>query len=154
MASEKPYLGSVHRLKLEIVTPENLVFSEWVDSLIAPGISGELCILPSHCPLITMLQPGELRIIKKGEELLLAIGGGFLEVKQNGIVILADIVERAENIDAQKAEEAKQRAEQRLSERQISAFDKAAAEAALRLELTRLRVAQKRKKKKKDLIDM
>jgi F-type H+-transporting ATPase subunit epsilon len=91
MAYIKPYSANEHRLKLEIVTPENLVYSESVDALIAPGISGELCILPAHCPLITMLQPGELRIKKDDEEILLAVGGGFLEVKQGGIIILADI---------------------------------------------------------------
>jgi len=98
-------------IRLDIVTAEQLVFSDDVDIVVAPGIDGELAILPRHAPLMTMLQPGELRVRKGGEETFMAITGGFLEVRPDRITILADAAERAEDIDAARAEEAKRRAE-------------------------------------------
>jgi F-type H+-transporting ATPase subunit epsilon len=139
-------------INLDIVTPEKLVFSGNVDYVSIPGIEGEMGILPHHCPLITMLQPGELRIRKANEEVSLAVGGGYLEVKPDRIIILADIAERDDSIDAQKAEEAKRRAEQTLSGAGISPMDKSATEASLRLELARLKIAEKRKKKQKKIV--
>jgi F-type H+-transporting ATPase subunit epsilon len=140
-------------LKLEIVTQERYIYSDDVDFVIAPGVEGELGILPNHCPLITMLQPGELKIIKKDEEILIAIGGGFLEVRPDRIIILADVADRDDEIDMQKVEEAIRRAEQLLSNREISAVDKTELETSLRLELARLNIAEKRKKKHRGLID-
>jgi F-type H+-transporting ATPase subunit epsilon len=140
-------------LKLEIVTQERSIYSDDVDFVIAPGVEGELGILPNHCPLITMLQPGELKIIKKDEEILIAIGGGFLEVRPDRIIILADVADRDDEIDMQKVEEAIRRAEQLLSNREISAVDKTELETSLRLELARLNIAEKRKKKHRGLID-
>lgn len=139
-------------INLDIVTPEKLVFSGKVDYVSVPGVDGELGILPHHSPLITILQPGELRIKLENEEVSLAVGGGYLEVKPDRIIILADIAERDDSIDAQKAEEAKRRAEQTLSSGQISAVDKSAVEASLRMELARLKLVEKRKKKQKKII--
>jgi F-type H+-transporting ATPase subunit epsilon len=136
---------------LDIVTPEKLVFSGLVDYVSVPGVDGELGILPHHCPLITMLQPGELRIRKENDEVSLAVGGGYLEVRPDRIIILADIAERDDSIDEQKAEEAKRQAERTLSGEQISAVDKSAVEVSLRLELTRLKIIEKRKKKQKKI---
>jgi len=86
-------------IKLDIVTAERVVFSEDVDVVVAPGVEGQLGILPHHTPLMTMLQPGELRVKKGGEEFFLAISGGFLEVRPDRVIVLADAAERVEEID-------------------------------------------------------
>jgi F-type H+-transporting ATPase subunit epsilon len=132
-------------LRLEIVTAERLVYSDEVDMVIAPGIEGQLGILPHHAPLMTMLEPGELRVKKSGEEISIAISGGFLEVLQNKVEILADTAERAEEIDIARVEEAKQRAEEQLKLRPPGA-DLVAAEAALRRSLAQLKVVERRRK--------
>ena len=133
-------------IRLDIVTAEQLVFSADVDVVIAPGIDGEMAILPRHAPLMTMLQLGELRVRQEGEEFSLAVTGGFLEVRPDRVTVLADAAERAEDIDAARAEEAKRRAEERLAGR-VSETDTARAEAALRRSLIRLRVAAKRRRR-------
>jgi F-type H+-transporting ATPase subunit epsilon len=137
-------------IKLDIVTAEHKVYSDDVDIVVAPGIDGELAILPHHAPLMTMLQPGELRVRKGSEEIFMAITGGFLEVRPDRVTILADAAERAEDIDAARAEEAKRRAEQRLSGK-LPDTDMARAEAALRRSLIRLRVAEKRRRRRAEL---
>jgi F-type H+-transporting ATPase subunit epsilon len=137
-------------IKLDIVTAEQLVFSDDVDIVVAPGIDGELAVLPHHAPLMTMLQPGELRVRKGGEETYMAVTGGFLEVRPDRVTILADAAERVEDIDAARAEEARRRAEERLSGK-ISETDMARAEAALRRSLLRLRVAEKRRRRRSEL---
>ena len=133
--------------RLDIVTAERVVFSDDVDVVVAPGIEGQLGILPHHAPLMTMLQPGELLVRKGGEEFLLAITGGFLEVRPDRVIILADAAERAEEIDVTRAEEAKRRAQERLSQR-IPGADAARAEASLRRALARLEVAERRRKRR------
>lgn len=135
-------------LRLDIVTAEGAVFSEDVDLVIVPGIEGEMSILPHHAPLMTTLQPGEL-ITKKGdEEYSLAISGGFLEVRQDRVIVLADTCERAEDIDITRAEEAKSRAEKQLAEGYVPEVDAARAEASIRRSLIRLKVAERRRKRK------
>ena len=134
-------------IRLDIVTAEGVVYSEDVDVVVAPGIEGQLGILPHHAPLMTTLQAGELRVRKGGEEFLLAISGGFLEVRPDRVIVLADAAERAEEIDIVRAEEAKRRAEAALTRRAPEA-DAAQAEAALRRSLIRLRVAEGRRKRK------
>ena len=99
-------------MKLDIVTAERAVYSEDVEAVIAPGVEGQLGILPHHAPLMTTLQPGELIVKKGGEEVRLVITGGFLEVRPDRVVVLADAAERAEEIDVSRAEEARRRAEQ------------------------------------------
>jgi F-type H+-transporting ATPase subunit epsilon len=123
------------------------VHSVEVKAVIAPGIEGQLGILPHHAPLMTMLQPGELIIKKDGEDLYLATTGGFLEVRPDKVIILADACERSEEIDIARAEEAKKRAEERLKS-QSSNIDHARAEAALRRSLIRLKVAEKVRRRK------
>jgi F-type H+-transporting ATPase subunit epsilon len=134
--------------RLEIVTAERVVFSEDVDVVIAPGIEGQLGLLPHHAPLMTTLEPGELLVRKGGEEFSLAITGGFVEVRPDRIIILADAAERVEEIDVARAEEAKRRAEERLKER-APEVDLLRAEAALRRSLMRLEVAARRKRRSK-----
>lgn len=132
--------------KLEIVTAERMVFSDEVSALIAWGLEGQLAILPHHAPLMTMLQPGDLMIRKDKEEDYLAISGGFLEVRPDKVIILADACERVDEIDIARAEEAKKRAQETLKLGPLTA-DSAAAEAALRRSIARLKVAEKRRRK-------
>jgi len=135
-------------IRLDIVTAEREVYTEDVDVVIAPGVEGQLGILPHHAPLMTTLQAGELRVRKGGEEVSMAISGGFLEVRPDRVVVLADTAERAEEIDVARAEEAKQRARERLSEKQVVGADEARVEASLRRALIRLKVAEKRQKRR------
>jgi len=134
-------------IRLDIVSAERVVYSEDVDMVIAPGVEGQLGILPHHTPLMTTLQVGELRVRKGGEEFSLVISGGFLEVRPDRIIVLADAAERAEEIDLARAEEAKRRAEERIS-RHPPGADMARAEAALRRSLTRLKVAERRRRRR------
>ena len=134
------------KIRLDIVTAERSVYSDDVDEVIAPGIEGQLGILPHHTPLMTMLQPGELIAKKGGEEFSLVVSGGFMEVRPDRVIVLADSAERADEIDITRAEEAKRRAQQRLSERYVPEVDSARAEAALRRSLIRLRIATRRRK--------
>jgi len=135
-------------LRLEIITAERQVLADDIDILVAPGIEGELGILPHHAPLMTMLQPGELLIKKDGEETYMVVTGGFLEVRPDKVIVLADACERAEEIDVARAEEAKRRAEERLKTRPPD-MEAASIEAALRRSLSRLRVAERRRRKAK-----
>lgn len=133
--------------RLDVVTAEREVFSDDVDEVIAPGVEGQLGILPHHAPLMTTLLPGELLIKKGGEEFYLAISGGFIEVRPDRIIVLADAAERVEEIDIARAEEAKRRAEEKLAE-PIPGVDMARAEAALRRSLARLRVVERRRRRR------
>ena len=131
-------------LTVEIVTAEQVVYSqEGVDEVIAPGADGEFAVLPQHAAFITTLAPGEMRIIKGGEEEAMAITGGFFEVRNDRIVVLADAAERAEEIDVARAEAARRKAEEELHERREVA-DLVQAEASLRHAMARLKVVERR----------
>src|SRR3954469_4135239 len=117
-------------LKLEIVTPDAKVFSEDVEMVTLPGVEGEMGIYPHHVPLLTQIMAGEIIARKGGQDYFLAIGEGFVEVTGDHVAILADMAIRAENIDEAKAEEAKRRAEARLSEK-LNDEETAAVQAAL-----------------------
>ncbi|HEX8219022.1 MAG TPA: F0F1 ATP synthase subunit epsilon [Chloroflexia bacterium] len=133
-------------LTLEIVTAERLVYSDDnVDMVVAPSVDGEVGILPHHAPLLTLLQIGELRVTKGSDEQSIVIAGGFLEVLNNKVTVLADVAERAEEIDAAAAEDARRRAQDALANRGATA-DLASAEAAMRLASLRLRVGQRRRR--------
>jgi F-type H+-transporting ATPase subunit epsilon len=133
-------------LKLEVITVERQVLSDDVNTVVAPGVDGELGILPHHAPLITMLKPGELLIRKDGQETYLFVSGGFLEVRPDKIIILADACERCEEIDIERAEAAKQRAEERLKTHPPD-VDMARAQAALLRSLVRIKVAERIRRK-------
>jgi len=133
-------------IKLEIITAERQVFSDDVNTVVVPGVEGELGILPHHAPLITMLKPGEVLLRKDGQETYLFVSGGFLEVRPNRIIILADACERSEEIDVERAEAAKHRAEERLKTHPPE-LDNARAQAALLRSLVRLRVAERKRRK-------
>lgn len=134
-------------MHLEIVTAERVVLSDEVDQINAPTKDGRVGILPRHAPLLTVLDVGELNIIKNGETTLFALSGGFMEVLPNRVTILADTVERADEIDEARAEEARLRAEEAIRQRQ-SDMDVAKAEAELRRAIIRLRIAQVQKSRR------
>ena len=132
------------KMKLEIITVERALFSDEVDALVAPGIEGELGILPHHAPLLTALKPGERRIMKDGKEPFLAVGGGFLEVIANEVKVLADSAERAEEIDESRAQAAMKRAQEALANRSTDQNLEAAL-ASLRRAEVRVAVARRRR---------
>lgn len=131
----------------EIITAERVAFRGDVDMVVAPGIDGQLGILPHHAPLMTALTIGELILHKAGEEdTIMAIGGGFMEVGPKHVTILADSAERAEEIDEARAEAARQRAEATMSQARGEQEDLTKAQAALRRSMLRLKVAKRRPK--------
>lgn len=132
-------------LHLEIVTIERKVFDDEVSMVVAPGSEGVLGILPRHTSLLTALNYGELQIKKEGQEdQFFAIGGGFMEVQPDHVVVLADSAERAEEIDVERAEAARRRAEESLA-RAPEELELEQAEAALRRSVIRLKVAERRR---------
>lgn len=133
-------------IRLDIVTAERVVFSDDVDVVVAPGIEGELGVLPHHAPLMTMLEAGELLAKKAGAEFSMAVSGGFIEVRPDRIIVLADTAERADEIDIARAEAARKRAQERLSHRE-EGVDVARAESALRRALARIEVVERRRKR-------
>jgi F-type H+-transporting ATPase subunit epsilon len=115
--------------------------------VVAPGIQGQLGILPHHAPLMTALTYGELMLRRAGQEdEYVAIGGGFMEVGPDHLTILADSAERAEEIDEERAQEARRRAEEVMAQKQREDVDLARAEAALRRSMLRLKVAKRKRR--------
>jgi len=133
-------------IRLDIVTPERLAYSDEVDEVIAPGSQGELGILPHHAPLLTTLGLGELRIRKGGTEESFAIVGGFLQVRPDRAVVMAETADMAAEIDLERAEEARREAEKALEAGFVEPADLAIARAALQHALLRIRVAQRRRR--------
>ena len=131
-------------LLLEIVTPERLAFSDTVDSVVVPGIEGELGILPHHAPLLSMLGLGELRIRRGGSEESFAIVGGFVQVRPDKVVVMAETADVASEIDLERAQEARREAERALESGYREGADLASARAALQQALLRIRVAERR----------
>jgi len=134
-------------IKLEILTPERRVYEDDVDMVIAPGTEGYLGVLPHHTPLLTALGPGELRVKKGGTEQALTVFGGFMDVRPDRVVILTDASEHAEDIDAQRAQEARDRAHRALAEG-VTGMEEAAARAELERAIVRLRVSQRRRRQR------
>ncbi len=135
-------------LRCQIITQERLLFDEEVDIVIAPGIEGEMGILPQHAPLVAALDIGELRVRRGNFEESFAIGGGVLQVAHDHVIVLADSAEQAEEIDIARAEAARRRAEQMMAEgtpRDPATL--AALEAAIRRANLRLKVARKRSRR-------
>src|SRR5215212_7733273 len=138
-------------LRLEIVTAERIVFEDDdIDMVVAPSVDGQVGILPHHAPLLTILHVGELRVRKGNDEQSLVVAGGFMEVLNNKVTILADAAERSEEIDVAAAEDARHRAEQSLANKEQGGGDLAAAELAMRYNMIRLRVGSKRRGRRSD----
>ena len=135
------------KFKTEIVTPEKIVFSEEIESLVIPAERGYLGVLAGHAPLLTTLQPGEITIkgTSKGE-LHYATSGGFMEVTPGKAVLLTESAEDVSQIDIARAEESKKRAQERLAIAAGKNVDKERAKAALDRAENRLKIAQKYKK--------
>jgi F-type H+-transporting ATPase subunit epsilon len=131
-------------IQLEIVTPERLVYEDEVDSVNVPGIEGELGILPHHAPLVSILGFGELRIRKGGAEESFAIVGGFVQVRPDKVVVMAETADLAAEIDLERAQEARREAERALETGFSEGADLSAARAALQTALMRIRVAERR----------
>lgn len=131
-------------MQLEIVTPERKVFSENVTMVSARGTGGELGILPGHIPLVTPLNVGTIRIKQDNSEKIVAVSGGFMEVRPDKVTILAETAELPSQIDVNRALAAKERAERRLAEAKTDNVDFKRAELALRRATNRLEVAQKK----------
>lgn len=127
--------------RLEVVTPEKQLFSGEVDSVLAPGAEGQLGILPHHAPLMSTLTVGELVARRGEEELVFAIYGGFIQVLPNHVIVLADVGERADEVDAEQAERARREAEELLKKEPPPEL-RAEAMMALRKAQLRLRVVR------------
>lgn len=138
-------MAHAHKVHLRIVTADAQIFDEEADLVIAPGGAGELGIQARHIPIVTTLKPGELRVEQQQTEKVFAVSGGFLEVRNeeegSAAIVLANSAEPAESIDVTRAESARQRAEERLAQRD-AAVDAARAEAALMRALARLKVVE------------
>jgi F-type H+-transporting ATPase subunit epsilon len=130
-------------LRLEIVTPEAKTFSDDVDSVVIPGIEGEMGILPMHVPLMTQLQPGELRVLKGGEETRLAVGEGFVEITGEKVIVLTDMAIKESDIDESAAEAAIHRAEEAMRTERLSDEEHAVTKAALQRSLALVRVKRR-----------
>lgn len=131
-------------LRLEIVTPEAKIYSDDVESVVIPGVEGELGILPQHIGLMTQLLPGELRISKGGQEHRLAVGEGFVEVTGEKVSVLTDMAVPENDIDEAAAEEAIRRAEARMKEEHLDEENYAAVQATLQKSLAQLKVKRRR----------
>jgi F-type H+-transporting ATPase subunit epsilon len=131
-------------LKLEIVTPESKVYSEDVDMVTLPGVEGEMGIFPMHVPLMTQLVSGVVGVRKGGQDSLLAVGDGFVEITGERVSILTDMAIKAENIDEASAEEARRRAEARLAEK-LDDTEIASVNAALAHSLAQLKVKKRQR---------
>ena len=131
-------------LQLEIVTPERLAYSDTVDAVQLPGAEGEMGVLPNHAPLLATLGVGALRIRKGGEEELFAIAGGFVQVRPDKVVVMAETADMASEIDLEKAQEARREAEKALESGYDEGADLAAARAALQTALLRILLAERR----------
>ncbi len=133
------------KYRIEIVTPEKLVFSEEAESLVVPAERGYLGVLAGHAPLLCTLRPGEISIRREGADLRFATSGGFMEVTPKKATLLTESVEEVSTIDAGRAREAMGRARERLASRDAS-VDRARAQAALERARNRARLASKYKR--------
>lgn len=133
-------------LQLEIVTPERLAYQDEVDMVLVPGIEGELGILPHHSPLVSLLGIGELKIRKGGDEESFAIVGGFLQVRPDKVVVMAETAEIGTEIDLERAKRARAEAEKALEGGYVEGADLSVARAELQRALLRIRVAESRRR--------
>jgi F-type H+-transporting ATPase subunit epsilon len=132
-------------LKLEIVTPEAKIYSEDVDMVTLPGVEGEMGVYPMHVPLMTQVKSGELVAKKDGQDHFLAIGEGFVEITGERVAVMTDMAIKADDIDEMKAEEARKRAEARLSEK-LTDEETASVQAALAHSLAQLHVKRRQRR--------
>ncbi len=135
----------VNTLKLEIVTPDAVVYSEEVEMVTLEGVEGQMGIYPQHVRLMTQLVPGEMIVHKDGRDDFLAVGEGLVEITNDRVAIVTDMAVSAENIDEARAEEARQRAAARLQEK-LSSQDLASVNATLTRSLAQLSVKRRHRR--------
>jgi F-type H+-transporting ATPase subunit epsilon len=132
-------------MRLDIVTPEKKAFSDEIDSVVVPGAEGEMGILKSHAPIVTTLQPGELRYMKDGEETSLAIGTGIVEVSNDRVSVLTDMALGVSEIDEDAVEKAIERAQKAMTEKDLLPEDHAAAMIVMQKSLAQLHIKRRRR---------
>jgi len=132
-------------MRLDIVTPEKKAFSDEIDSVVVPGAEGEMGILKSHAPIVTTLQPGELRYMKGGEETSLAIGTGIVEVSNDRVSVLTDMALGVSEIDEDAVEKAIERAQKAMTEKDLLPEDHAAAMIVMQKSLAQLHIKRRRR---------
>ncbi len=140
-------MAAENKLHVDIVTVEGRRFKGDADFVLAPGIAGELGVLPRHIPLLTELKPGTVKVRNGNDEEFFFVSGGFLEIRPDQVTVLADAAEHAEDIDEARAEEARRRAQEMLQQRSSDA-DQAAASAALARAEARLKLAELRRRRR------
>ena len=131
-------------LKLEIITPEAVTFSDDVDMVTLPAVEGEMGIYPNHVPLLTQIEAGEIVVRKGGQDTALAVGEGFVEITGERVAVLTDMAIRADNIDEAAVEAARKRAEERLKEK-VGTDEEAVLKAAMANSLAQLKVKRKQR---------
>ncbi|HEY8224080.1 MAG TPA: F0F1 ATP synthase subunit epsilon [Pyrinomonadaceae bacterium] len=129
------------KIQLEVVTPERRVLSESVEMVTVPGLGGELGILPGHTPLISQLQTGVLTYVLGGKNFQLHVSGGFVEVRDDSVSVLAEVAERPEEIDAARARIAREQVEKQLQGWSGSEADFEIAKMKLDRSMVRLQLA-------------
>lgn len=135
------------KIELQVVTPEKIAFQGEIDQISLPTENGQITILPKHLSLVSTIKHGELIIKNGNKNILMAVYGGFIEVRKNQVRVMTDIAERMDEIDAEKAERARQEAERRLREKdRMDDVAFADTVAALEKSLARLKVARKKRK--------
>lgn len=134
-------------MKIEIITPEKVSYSETADQISLPTAEGEITILPGHIPLLTQLLPGELSIKKGNQTIIMVSGGGFAEINDNKVSVATDLAQKSEEIDEKAAEEARKRAEEALKNRErLSEEEFALTAASLQNALAQLRVKRRHRR--------
>jgi len=132
------------KLRLEIVTPEERTYSEEVDYVELPGLSGDMGVYPHHVPLLTEIVPGELKVTNDGQEFLLAVGTGVVEITGRSVSVLTDMAVKEADIDEAAVEAAIKRAEAAMAEK-LSAEESASVQAALLKSLAQLKVKRRKR---------
>ncbi|QBD79753.1 F0F1 ATP synthase subunit epsilon [Ktedonosporobacter rubrisoli] len=146
-------MATRNTLHVEVVTAERELYNGEANLVSAPGAEGQLGILPRHAPLLAFLSPGILRIELDGAEDSMFVSGGFLEVSHNSVTVLADTAEHADEIDQARAEEARRRAQERLSETRND-VERAELQGALERAVSRLKVVEISRRRGRRRIDM
>jgi F-type H+-transporting ATPase subunit epsilon len=131
-------------LKLEIITPDAVTYSDDVDMVTLPGLEGEMGIYPQHVPLLTQIEAGEITVRKGNQDIALAVGDGFVEITGDRVAVLTDMAIRADNIDEAAVEAARRRAEERLKEK-VGTDEEAVLKAAMANSLAQLKVKRKQR---------
>jgi len=134
-------------MKIEIITPEKISYSETADQVSLPTADGEITVLPNHIPLLTQLLPGELTIKKGNQNIIMASGGGFAEITADKVSVATDLAQKSEEINEKQAQEAKKRAEEAMKDRErLSEEEFALTAASLQKALAQLRVKRRHRR--------